>query len=64
MEEANAYRYLGVDVTNDGKKNEEVKHRIVEAKRVSRGLQKLWNKRCLTKEVRVGMHWGVVASSL
>ena len=29
MEEVNAYRYLGVDVTNDGKMNEEVNHRIV-----------------------------------
>ena len=28
MEKVNAYRYLGVDVTNDGKMNEEVNHRI------------------------------------
>ena len=31
MEEVNAYRYLGVDVTNDGKMNEEVNHKIGEA---------------------------------
>ena len=34
MEEVNAYRYLGVDVTNDGKMNEEVNHRTGEAKMV------------------------------
>ena len=31
MGEVNAYRYLGVDVTNDGKMNE-VNHRIGEIK--------------------------------
>ena len=38
MEEVKTYRYLGVDVTNDGKMNEEVNHRIDEATMVSGGL--------------------------
>jgi len=44
MEEVNAYRYLGVDIANDGKINEEVNHRIGEANKVSGGLQRLWRK--------------------
>ena len=54
LEEVNAYRYLGVDVTNDGKLKDD------EAKKVSGGLQKLW-KRCVTREAKVGMHEGIVA---
>ena len=46
MEEESVYRYLGVDATNDGKMNEEVNHKIGEAKKVAGGLQKLWKKRC------------------
>ena len=34
MKEVSAYRYLGVDVRNDGKMNEEANHRIGEAKEV------------------------------
>ena len=34
MKAVNAYRYLGVDIRNDGKMNEEVNHRIGEAKKV------------------------------
>ena len=64
MEEVNAYRYLGVDITNDGKMNEEVNHRIGEAKKVAGGLQKLWKKRCVSREAKVGMHEGIVESSL
>ena len=41
MREVNAYRYLVVDVTSDGKMNEEVDHRISKTKKVSGGLQKL-----------------------
>ena len=64
MEEVNAYRYLGVDVTNDGKMNEEVNHRVGEAKKVVGGLQKLWKKRCVSREAKVGMYEGIVESSL
>ena len=35
MEDVNAHGYIGVDVINDGKMNEEVNHRIGEAKKVS-----------------------------
>ena len=37
MEVANAYRYLGVVVTNDGEINEEMNHMISEAKRYLEG---------------------------
>ena len=35
--EVDAYRYLGVDDTNDGKMNEEVNHRIDEAQMFRKG---------------------------
>ena len=49
---------------NDGKMNEEVNHRIGEAKKVAGGLQKLWKKRCVSREAKVGMYEGIVESSL
>ena len=38
MQEVIAYRYLGADVTNDGKMYEEVNHRKVKANKVLGGL--------------------------
>ena len=64
MEEVDVYRYLGVDVTNDRKKNEEVNHRIGKAKKVSGGLQKLWKRRCVTREAKVGIYEGIAMPSL
>jgi len=64
MEEVNAYRYLGVDIANDGKMSEEVIHRIGEANKVSGGLQKLWKKRSVSVEAKVGMYEGIVEPSL
>ena len=47
MEEVNAYRYLGVDVTNDGKRNEEVSYRIAETKKgVGRVAKTVEEKMC------------------
>jgi len=40
MEAVECYRYLGVDILNDGRMNEEVRHRIEEVRTASRGLQK------------------------
>ena len=34
MEDVNTYRYLGLDVANDGKMNEEVNHKKGEAKKL------------------------------
>ena len=64
MEEVNEYRYLGVDATIDGEMNEEVNHRRGEAKKVAGGLQKLWKKRCVSREAKVGMHEGIVEPRL
>ena len=41
MEEVESYRYLGVDVSSDGRMNEEVSHRIGEARKVAGALQEL-----------------------
>ena len=39
-------------------------YRIGEAKKVSGGLQKLWKRRCVTREAKVGMYEGIVEPSL
>ena len=53
MEEVECYRYLGVDVSSDGRMNEEVRHRIGEARKVSGALQKLWKNRRISREATV-----------
>ena len=60
MEEVECYRYLGVDVSSDGRMNEEVRHRIGEARKVSGALQKLWKNRRISREAKVGMYEGIV----
>ena len=40
---------MGVDVTSDGKMNEEVNHRIGEAKKVSGGLQNCGRQVCFRR---------------
>ena len=64
MEEVECYRYLGVDVSHDGKMNEEVSHRIGEARKVSGALQKLWKNRNMSMEAKVGMYEGIVEPTL
>ena len=64
MEEVNAYRYLGVNVMNDGKMNGEVNHRIGEAEKVSVRLQNQWKRRCITREAKVRMYEWIVEPSL
>ena len=64
MEEVESYRYLGVDVSSDGRMNEEVSHRIGEARKVAGALQELWKKRHVSREAKVGMYEGIVEPSL
>ena len=64
MGEVKACRYLGVDVTNDGKMNEEGNYRVDEPKHVSGRLQKLWKKRCVTREAKEGIYEGIVEPRL
>ena len=53
MEEVESYRYLGVDVSSDGRMSEEVGHRIGEARKASGALQKLWKNRRMSREAKV-----------
>ena len=39
--EVDCYRYLGVDVSSDGRMNEEMSHKIGEARKASGALQRL-----------------------
>jgi len=64
MEAVECYRYLGVDISNDGRMNEEVRHRIGEARKASGALQKLWKNRRMSNEAKVGMYEGIVEPSL
>ena len=64
MEEVESYRYLGVDISADGRMVEEVSHRIGEARKVSGALQKLWKKRHIAQQAKIGMYEGIVEPSL
>ena len=55
---------MRLNVIMDGKMNEGVNHRISEVKKVAGGLQKLSKKRCVSREVKVGMNEGIVDPSL
>ena len=64
MEEVGTYRYLGVDISNDGGMGEEVNHRIGEARRAWGALKNVWKKRHISREAKVGMYEGIVEPSL
>ena len=60
MEVVDSYRYLGVNVSIDGKTNEEVNNRIGEARKATGPLQKVWKNRKLLQEANVGMLEAIV----
>ena len=64
MEEVTSYRYLGVDISSDSRMNEEVRHRIGEARKSAGALKDLWRKRHVLREAKVGMYEGIVEPSL
>ena len=64
MEEVNSYKYLGVDISSDGRMNEETSHRIGEARKASGALQCLWKNRHMSVRVNMGMYDGIVEASL
>lgn len=43
----------GVNISLNGRRNEEVRHRIEDARKVSGALQKLWKKRQKTEKAKV-----------
>ena len=64
LEAVEAYKYLGVNVTCDGKLKEEINHRIIEARKAAGALQGIWKKRALSTEAKVGMYEAIVEPSL
>ena len=64
MEEVGSYKYLGVNVTEDGKMKEEVSHRIGEARRVAGCVQKIWKRSGVSMEAKVGMYERIVEPTL
>lgn len=64
MEEVDTYRYLGVDVSKDGKMNAEMNHRMGEARKAAGALQKVWKRRHVSREAKVGMYEGIIEPSL
>merc|ERR1712002_206763 len=64
MEEVDCYRYLGVDILSDGRMNEELSHRIGEARKASGPMQRLWKNRRMSVQAKVGMYKGIVEPSL
>ena len=55
MEEVETYRYLGVDISNDGGMGEEVNHGTTEAKKAWGTLKDVWKENNISREVKVGM---------
>ena len=64
MEEVETYRYLGVDVSSDGGMEEEVNHRITEARRAWGAMKDVWKKRHISREAKVGMYEGIIEPTL
>ena len=64
MEEVDMYRYLGVDISSDGRMHEELCHRMKEACKSAGMLKSLWGRRNVTREAKVGMFEGIVEPSL
>ena len=64
MEEVDSYRYLGVEVSSGGGMEEEVNHRIAEARRAWGTLKDVWKKRHISREAKVGMYEGIVEPTL
>merc|ERR1712002_376084 len=64
MEEVGIYRYLGVDISNGSGLDEEVNHRIGEARRARGALKDVWKKRHISREAKVGMYEGIIEPSL
>ena len=64
MEEVHAYRYLGVDITNESGMSEELVHRIGEARKTWGALSDVWQKRNMSREAKMGMYEGIIQPSL
>ena len=64
MDEVDCYRYFGVDVSSDVKMNEELNHRMGEARKASGALQRLWKNRRMSVQAKAGMYEGIVEPSL
>ena len=59
MEEVESYRYLGVDISSDSGMEEEVNHRITEARKAWEAMKDVWKKRHISREAKVGMYEGM-----
>merc|ERR1712002_286773 len=64
IEEVGIYRYLGLDISNDSGMDEEVNHRIGEARRAWGALKDVWKKRYISREAKVGIYEGIIEPSL
>ena len=64
MEEVESYRYLGVDISRDSGMEEEVNHRITEARKAWGAMKDVWKKRHISREAKVGMYEGIIEPTL
>ena len=64
LEEVRCFRYLGVDIANDGTMREEVKHRVTEGERVLGALRGMWTNEGMTMDAKKGLYEGVVVPTL
>merc|ERR1712002_494408 len=64
IEEVGIYRYLGVDISNDSGMDEEVNHRVGEARRAWGAFRDVRKKRHISREAKVVMYEGIIEPSL
>ena len=60
LEEVESFRYLGSQVAGNGKIEEEVKLRVVEAGKAMGGMKKIWKNRDLGMTVKRGLYNSVI----
>ena len=52
MEEVDKFKYLGITISADRRMWEEGTHRLLEAKKLVRSLERLWKESTLYREVK------------
>ena len=64
MEEVSDFRYLGVDISANGRLETELNHRLTEARKSAGVLNNMWRNRGIGIEVKRRMYEGIVVPTV
>eukprot|EP00974_Lingulodinium_polyedra_P006312 598590-Lingulodinium_polyedra.AAC.1 len=64
LEKVTSSKYLGSILTEDAKNTEEIQHRIGEARKAVKALEKFWTKARCAKQWKIDVFQAVVTSRL